>query len=174
MHVSGNPSASANNFLKLTPEDPKAKAIKEGPKPEIAQKPDHMAGFKPDERQALRKILDTPLPPEKEVLGRCLTENGEIRTYKAETGLQRVDIQNKNAHNEESVRTFHSQESAPAPETPRGRVAALETRKHGAPGPQGHAPAVHTVHYTNGMKQTLAESENGELFWLGLSRNPNP
>lgn len=178
MHVSGNPSKSANDFLQLTPSGsgPKARAKpmpeRSGPKPEVAEKPAQLAGFKADEKQALRKILDTPLPPESEVLGRCLTEDGEIKTYRQHSGMQRVDIRNRNAQGEESVRTFASMESAPEVVAPRGRVAAVETKTLGKPGPQGHAPAVHTVHYTNGLSQTLAQSESGDLFWMGMRKKP--
>jgi hypothetical protein len=178
MHVSGNPSKSANSFLQLTPsaEGTKARAKpmpeRTGPKPEAAEKPAHLSGFKADEKQALRKILDTPLPPESEVLGRCLTDDGEIKTYRQQTGMQRVDIKNRNAQGEESVRTFASLESAPETVAPRGRVASVETKTLGKPGPQGHAPAVHTVHYANGLSQTLAQSESGDLFWMGMRQKP--
>lgn len=65
-----------------------------------------------------------------------------------------------------------SRESAPEVVASHGRVAAVETKTLGKPGPQGHAPAVHTVHYTNGLSQTLAQSESGDLFWMGMRQKP--
>lgn len=158
MHVSGNHSSA-----------PRPAAAKPTP----ADKPLHLSEFRTGEKQALRAILDSPLPAESQVVGRCLADNVEIKTYSRETGLQRVDIKDKGTPREETLRTFHPQ-GAPAPESLRGNIAAVETRKHGPQGPQGYAPAVHTVRYDNGLRQTLAQAENGDLAWLGLGRDPAP
>lgn len=97
------------------------------------KKPLHLASFMTDEKQALRKILDKPLPHDAEVLGQCIADKKEIKTYKKESGFQRVDIKRKGQSNEESIHTFH---------------------------------------YTNGLSQTVAESEKGEIYWLAMREKP--
>ena len=158
MHVtSGNPSQTARRLTERT-----------GAKPAAVAKPPELASFMPEEKQALRKILDTPLPRESEVLGRCLADKEEIKTYKRESGYQRVDIKRKGERDEECLRTFSAVDAEPGMPAPRGRVLAVESRKQGVSGAEEQAPAVHTFHYANGLKQTVAESERGEIFWLAM------
>ncbi len=187
MHVNpGNPSTKANPFLRLTEDKPapaRDKAAQSsapaqgqkrtlGERPGAKPKPAELASFMPEEKQALRKILDTPLPPESQVLGRSASEHSEIRTFGREAGVLRVDTERKGQRDEVVTRFFGAPDSQLGLTAPRGTLRSVETRKQGQPGPDGHAPAVHTLEYTNGLSQTIAESQRGELFWLGLAEKP--
>lgn len=138
-------------------------------RPPVPPKPLRLAHFMPGERQALMQALHAPLPPESDVLGRCRTDNGEIKTFRGASGLRRLDVTREEGKGEETLRTFNPGEAEPA--TPRGRIRAIETR---ALGSEGTAPAVHTIHYADGLKHTVAESEGGELYWLGLRAGDAP
>jgi hypothetical protein len=170
------PASTPNNAKRFSDQTaPKqAKAQEKSPvgKPEVPNKPLHLASFMTDEKKALRNILDTPLPKETEVLGRCVADKEEIKTYKKESGFQRVDIKHKGEVNEESIRTFSALDSEPGIMTPRGRVCAVETKIQGSAGVQDRAPAVHTFHYSNGLSQTVAESEKGEMFLMSMRQQP--